>query len=135
MSLCMPNAAYVQNQSFEAGLNGKMQGIQGKRKNKQNETLFEPIESHLSGDRKWAGTKEPLVGLTCINELEEEILMSKRVGQREHEERREGEKMEGERRESDMRDRQGGCDERSNLTRLKRECQYLLGDEDEGGWD
>jgi hypothetical protein len=32
-------------------------------------------------------------------------------------------------------DRQGECDERSNLTRLKRECQYLLGDEDDGGWD
>jgi hypothetical protein len=50
-------------------------------KERQEETLFEPIESHLSGSRHWAGTKEPLVELTCINELEEEILMSKRVGE------------------------------------------------------
>jgi hypothetical protein len=78
MPFCVPNASYVQNQSFEASLNGKMPGILGKGK---EETLFEPIESHLSGSRHWAGTKEPLVELTCINELEEEILMSKRVGE------------------------------------------------------
>ena len=79
MPFCVPNASYVQNQSFEGSLNGKMQGILGKER--QNESLFEPIESHLSGSRHWAGTKEPLIELTCINELEEEILLSKRVGE------------------------------------------------------